>query len=150
MLDCQVNCRESDARVPFARAVQVVYRRYASLYVLAGVDSDENALAALELMHSYVEALDKFFGAVCELDIMFHLEKAHYILDEMVMNGARLSLPDDGDKTMRRSRRKDLAMTLRTTPVAAWSSACSETGCVVETNRAKILQPVQQLEVVKQ
>ena len=67
---------------------QVVYRRYASLYVLAGVDADENPLAALELVHSYVEALDKFFGAVCELDIMFHLEKAHYILDEMVMTGA--------------------------------------------------------------
>ena len=66
----------------------MVYRRYASLYVLAGVDADENPLAALELVHSYVEALDKFFGAVCELDIMFHLEKAHYILDEMVMNGA--------------------------------------------------------------
>ena len=69
-------------------SLQVVYRRYASLYVLAGVDADENPLAALELVHSYVEALDKFFGAVCELDIMFHLEKAHYILDEMVMNGA--------------------------------------------------------------
>jgi hypothetical protein len=24
---------------------------------------------------------------VCELDIMFNLEKAHFILDEMVMNG---------------------------------------------------------------
>ena len=23
----------------------------------------------------------------CELDIMFNIEKAHYILDEMVMNG---------------------------------------------------------------
>jgi hypothetical protein len=26
-------------------------------------------------------------GAQCELDIMFNLEKAHFILDEMVMNG---------------------------------------------------------------
>ena len=25
--------------------------------------------------------------AQCELDIMFNLEKAHFILDEMVMNG---------------------------------------------------------------
>ena len=24
---------------------------------------------------------------MCELDIMFNLEKAHFILDEMVMNG---------------------------------------------------------------
>jgi AP-4 complex subunit sigma-1 len=34
-----------------------------------------------------VETLDRHFGNVCELDIMFHLEKAHYILEEMVMNG---------------------------------------------------------------
>ena len=85
--------------------LQVVYRRYASLYVLAGVDGDENALAALEVVHAYVEALDRYFGAVCELDIMFHLEKAHYILDEMIMNGF-----------------------------------------VVETNRLKVLQPVQLLD----
>ena len=26
-------------------------------------------------------------AAQCELDIMFNLEKAHFILDEMVMNG---------------------------------------------------------------
>ena len=28
-----------------------------------------------------------FFVSQCELDIMFNLEKAHFILDEMVMNG---------------------------------------------------------------
>ncbi len=54
----------------------MVYRRYASLFVLAGVDGDENALVVLELCHAYVEALDRYFGAVCELDIMFHLDKA--------------------------------------------------------------------------
>jgi AP-4 complex subunit sigma-1 len=43
--------------------------------VLAGVDGDENALVMLELVHAYVEALDRYFGAVCELDIMFHLDK---------------------------------------------------------------------------
>ena len=53
----------------------MVYRRYASLFVLAGVDGDENALVMLELVHAYVEALDRYFGAVCELDIMFHLDK---------------------------------------------------------------------------
>lgn len=31
---------------------QVVYRRYASLYVLAGVDAEENALATLEAMQA--------------------------------------------------------------------------------------------------
>lgn len=31
--------------------------------------------------------MDKYFESVCELDIMFHIEKAHYIVDEMVSNG---------------------------------------------------------------
>merc|ERR1719158_1980116 len=52
------------------RGYKVIYRRYASLYFIIGVDDtdDENE-------------------NVCELDIMFNLEKAHFILDEMVLNG---------------------------------------------------------------
>jgi len=34
-----------------------------------------------------VETLDKYFGNVCELDLMYHFDKAHYIIDEMIMNG---------------------------------------------------------------
>jgi AP-4 complex subunit sigma-1 len=32
--------------------------------------------------------MDKYFESVCELDIMFHIEKAYYIVEEMVANGA--------------------------------------------------------------
>jgi len=42
----------------------------------------------LEFIHAFVETLDKYFENVCELDIMFNLEKAHFILEEMVTNGA--------------------------------------------------------------
>lgn len=41
----------------------------------------------LEFIHTLVETLDKYFENVCELDIMFNIEKAHFILDEMVVNG---------------------------------------------------------------
>ena len=34
-----------------------------------------------------METLDKYFENVCELDIMFNIEKAHFILDEMIMSG---------------------------------------------------------------
>ena len=44
-------------------------------------------LAFLEFIHNLVETLDKYFENVCELDIMFNIEKAHFILDEMVMSG---------------------------------------------------------------
>lgn len=44
-------------------------------------------MAYLEFIHALVETLDKYFENVCELDIMFNIEKAHFILDEMVANG---------------------------------------------------------------
>ncbi|CAM9494329.1 unnamed protein product [Heterosigma akashiwo] len=70
------------------RGRRVVYRRYASLFFIVGVGADEeNELGVLEFIHALVETLDKYFESVCELDIMFNLEKAHFILDEMVTNG---------------------------------------------------------------
>ena len=70
------------------RNYRVIYRRYASLFFIVGVDNDEeNELAILEFIHALVETLDKYFENVCELDIIFNLEKAHFLLDEMVMNG---------------------------------------------------------------
>jgi len=41
----------------------------------------------LEFIHTLVETLDKYFENVCELDIMFNIEKAHFIIDEMMMAG---------------------------------------------------------------
>ena len=70
------------------RQYRVIYRRYASLFFIVGVDSgQENELAILEFIHALVETFDKYFENVCELDIMFNIEKAHFLLDEMVMNG---------------------------------------------------------------
>ena len=39
----------------------VLYRRYASLYFIFGVDEDENELSILEFIHNLVETLDKYF-----------------------------------------------------------------------------------------
>lgn len=69
------------------REDRVIYRRYASLYVILGVDEGENELAVLELIHLFVEALDSYFSSVCELDIMFNLDRAHLILDELLLCG---------------------------------------------------------------
>eukprot|EP01130_Rhizamoeba_saxonica_P017001 TRINITY_DN8025_c0_g1_i1.p1 TRINITY_DN8025_c0_g1~~TRINITY_DN8025_c0_g1_i1.p1 ORF type:complete len:148 (-),score=18.59 TRINITY_DN8025_c0_g1_i1:44-487(-) len=66
---------------------KVVYQRYASLYVIIGCDMEENDLAILEFIQFFVETLDDYFRQVCELDIMFSLDRAHFILDEMVVGG---------------------------------------------------------------
>jgi AP-4 complex subunit sigma-1 len=66
---------------------RVVYRRYASLFFIVGVDKEENELAVLEWIHCLVETMDKYFGNVCELDVMFSLDVAYGIIEEMVGNG---------------------------------------------------------------
>lgn len=65
-------------------------------------------MLTLEVIHRYVELLDKYFGSVCdffrwlyggfqcenycflqvcELDIIFNFEKAYFILDELLLGG---------------------------------------------------------------
>lgn len=64
-----------------------MYRRYASLFFIAGCSSDDNELINLEIIHRYVEQMDKYYGNVCELDIIFSFTKAYYILDELLLAG---------------------------------------------------------------
>ncbi|XP_030415206.1 AP-4 complex subunit sigma-1 isoform X4 [Gopherus evgoodei] len=62
---------------------------------------EQNEMAVYELIHNFVEVLDRYFSRVSELDvsfpvsplihlsfsIMFNLDRVHIILDEMVLNG---------------------------------------------------------------
>ncbi|KAJ3108803.1 hypothetical protein HDU96_007413 [Phlyctochytrium bullatum] len=66
---------------------KVVYRRYASLFFIAGIDLDDNELLVLEVIHRYVEVLDKWFLNVCELDIIFNFQQAYTIMDELLIGG---------------------------------------------------------------
>lgn len=65
----------------------MVYRRYASLFFIAGCSSTDNELVTLEIVHRYVEQMDKYYGNVCELDIIFNFQKAYFILDELLLAG---------------------------------------------------------------
>ncbi|KAJ1656325.1 Sigma-adaptin 3A [Dispira simplex] len=66
---------------------RIIYRNYATLYFVFVVDSSESELGILDLIQVFVEALDRCFENVCELDIIFHFEEAHYILDEIISGG---------------------------------------------------------------
>jgi AP-1 complex subunit sigma 1/2 len=67
--------------------LKIVYKRYASLYFCCAIEQRDNELLTLEIIHRYVELLDKYFGSVCELDIIFNFEKAYFILDELLLGG---------------------------------------------------------------
>ncbi|KAK4767994.1 hypothetical protein SAY87_003135 [Trapa incisa] len=97
------------------RGLKVVYRRkvqaallsvstiilylYASLYFCMCIDQDDNELEVLEIIHHYVEILDRYFGSVCELDLIFNFHKAYYILDELLLAG---ELQESSKKTVAR------------------------------------------------
>ena len=38
--------------------------RYASLYFCCAIENEDNELLTLEIIHRYVELLDKYFGSV--------------------------------------------------------------------------------------
>lgn len=44
-------------------------------------------MALLDLIQVYVEALDRLFENVCELDLIFNFEALHTTLSEMVVGG---------------------------------------------------------------
>ena len=81
-------CNYLEGTVPeWGDGVKLVYRHYATLYFVFAVDDTESDLGILDLIQVFVEALDKCFENVCELDLIFHSDKVHYILDEIIMGG---------------------------------------------------------------
>jgi len=66
---------------------KLIYRHYATLYFVFCVDSSESELGILDLIQVFVETLDKCFENVCELDLIFHVDRVHFILNELVMGG---------------------------------------------------------------
>ncbi len=47
--------------------IKLIYRRYAGLYFVYGVDINENELMMMETIHLFVELLDQYFSNVCEV-----------------------------------------------------------------------------------
>ena len=49
--------------------------------------ASDNELLTLEIIHYFVEALDKYFKNVCELDLIYNFHKAYMVLDEIILAG---------------------------------------------------------------
>ncbi len=65
----------------------VTYRHYATLHFIIISTSTESPLALIDLIQVYVEALDRLFENVCELDLIFNFETLHSTLGEMIVGG---------------------------------------------------------------
>ena len=164
---------------------QVIYRRYASLFVLVAVDGDENELSVLEFIHCLagrpqqqrpggpcqprrggcpaplgglrsdglwqVETLDKYFGNVCELDIMFNLEKVNATAAAFPpkRHSPHSSRPGRGPAGCGAQSAGGAALNPEPGQAHYILDEMVMNGCMVETNRLKILTPVQLLDKIE-
>lgn len=81
-------CNYLEGSIPeWGDTTKIIYRHYATLYFVFAVDKQESDLGILDLIQVFVEALDKCFENVCELDLIFHSDRVNYILDEIIMAG---------------------------------------------------------------
>lgn len=83
-------CNFVEGDLPWGPDSRLIYRHYATLFFIFAVDQTESELGILDLIQVFVEALDKCFENVCELDLIFHIDKVHNILDEVVLSGSVL------------------------------------------------------------
>ncbi len=86
MCDINVRCCWCRASLQY-RQYKVIYRRYAGLFFSMCVDVTDNELLYLETIHVFVELLDRYFGNVCELDLVFNFHKVYTLLDEFILAG---------------------------------------------------------------
>ena len=54
---------------------------------MACIEKEDNELIVLDIIHHFVEVLDRYFGNVCELDLIFNFHQAYFILEEMIVGG---------------------------------------------------------------
>ncbi|GAX17108.1 AP-3 complex subunit sigma [Fistulifera solaris] len=81
-------CNYLEGAIPeWGDNIKLIYRHYATLFFVFAVDSQESDLGILDLIQVFVESLDRCFESVCELDLIFHSDRVHYVLDEIVMGG---------------------------------------------------------------
>jgi hypothetical protein len=112
---------------------KIIYRQYATLFFVFWVDSSESELGILDLIHVFVETLDNCFESVCELDIIFNMDKVHYILQEIVMGGKNMKeRGEEGEEREEEKRERERREMIRI--------VLKSEGMVIETDVSKILQ----------
>ncbi|KVH89840.1 Adaptor protein complex, sigma subunit [Cynara cardunculus var. scolymus] len=70
-----------------SRQGKVRLTKWYSPYSQKERSKEDNELEILEIIQYFVETLHRYFGNVCELDLIFHFHKVYYILDEILIAG---------------------------------------------------------------
>jgi AP-3 complex subunit sigma len=84
---CNIIPGDAITSYTFQRKVSIVYRGYATLYVITIVDECENPLSILDIIHTFVNVLNGCFRDVSEVQLAFNPDKALQALDALINGG---------------------------------------------------------------
>ncbi|XP_023605013.1 AP-4 complex subunit sigma-1-like, partial [Myotis lucifugus] len=80
---------------------KLIYRQYAALFIVVGVNDTENEMAIYEFIHNFVEVLDEYFSRVSSNSPCFQMcgqsspNSAKCILSRcLILMHALFSLPE--------------------------------------------------------
>ncbi|XP_065451499.1 AP-4 complex subunit sigma-1 isoform X1 [Chrysemys picta bellii] len=116
---------------------KLVYRQYAALFIVVGINETENEMAVYELIHNFVEVLDRYFSRVEKWYVMlndqevndnshYHLTKTNTHLSFFFQSELDVSFP--------------IMFNLDRVHIILDEMVLN--GCIVETNKNRILAPL--------
>ncbi|CAI8034365.1 AP-3 complex subunit sigma-1 [Geodia barretti] len=123
---------------------RLIYRHYATLYFVFCVDSNESELGILDLIQVFVETLDRCFENVCELDLIFHVDRVHNILQEICIGGMVLEtnmseiLTHIDSQTKQEKSEANAVSTIKSTVSSAPNKALSAVKNIQSSATAKL------------
>ena len=67
--------------------IKIVYKRYNSIYCIAGIDNDSNELEILSFFDFYFSVLNEFYGEINESSIIYNEAQSYAALNEIILDG---------------------------------------------------------------
>ncbi|EEA08055.1 clathrin adaptor complex small chain family protein [Cryptosporidium muris RN66] len=66
---------------------KIVYKRFSNIYIIVGIDNNDNYLFASCLIQLIAEITQKRLQRISEIDIVYQSKRFSAIIDEIVMGG---------------------------------------------------------------
>lgn len=83
---------EKDICIRYLPNFNVVYHRYAETVISFAVDKHENVLLISNVITRMMQALDALMNNVCELNLIYSLDKVYALIDGFVCKGKILDM----------------------------------------------------------
>lgn len=79
--------KDKEFCVRYLEKFNIVYHRYASMVVAFVIDTEENILFVSNVISRMIQAFDHLISRVCELNLIYSLDKVYALIDGFVCDG---------------------------------------------------------------